>query len=130
MSFEAKSMGLSLTVKDLEVSLHWYVDVVGFTLARKVERDGVLRSYAVAAGEVRLLLNKDDGGRGWERVKGEGFSINLVTDQDIDALAASIKAAGGSIAKEPYDAPWGARVMRLVDPDGYRIGVSKPLPKA
>lgn len=129
MSFEAKSMGLSLTVKDLEVSRRWYVDVVGFTLARKVERDGELRSYAVAAGDVRLLLNKDDGGRGWDRVKGEGFSINIGTDQDIDALAASIKAAGGTLVKEPYDAPWGARVMRLVDPDGYRIGISKPLAK-
>jgi len=129
MSFEAKSMGLSLTVKDLEVSRRWYVDVVGFTLARTMERDGVLRSYAVASGNVHLLLNKDDGGRGWDRVKGEGFSINIGTDQDIDALAASIKAAGGTLAKEPYDAPWGARVMRLVDPDGYRIGISKPLAK-
>lgn len=129
MSFEAKSMGLSLTVKDLEVSRRWYVDVVGFTLARTMERDGVLRSYAVASGNVNLLLNKDDGAKGWERVKGEGFSINIGTDQDIDALAASIKAAGGTLAKEPYDAPWGARVMRLVDPDGYRIGISKPLAK-
>ena len=129
MSFEAKSMGLSLTVKDLEVSRRWYVDVVGFTLARTMERDGVLRSYAVASGNVHLLLNKDDGGRGWDRVKGEGFSINIGTDQDIDALAASIKAAGGTLAKDPYDAPWGARVMRLVDPDGYRIGISKPLAK-
>ncbi len=129
MSFEAKSMGLSLTVKDLEVSRHWYVDVVGFTLARTMERDGVLRSYAVASGNVHLLLNKDDGAKGWDRVKGEGFSINIGTDQDIDALAASIKAAGGTLAKEPYDAPWGARVMRLVDPDGYRIGISKPLAK-
>ncbi len=129
MSFEAKSMGLSLTVKDLEVSRRWYVDVVGFTLARTMERDGVLRSYAVASGNVHLLLNKDDGAKGWDRVKGEGFSINIGTDQDIDALAASIKAAGGTLAKEPYDAPWGARVMRLVDPDGYRIGISKPLAK-
>lgn len=129
MSFEAKSMGLSLTVKDLEVSRRWYVDVVGFTLARTMERDGVLRSYAVASGNVNLLLNKDDGAKGWERVKGEGFSINIGTDQDIDALAANIKAAGGTLAKEPYDAPWGARVMRLVDPDGYRIGISKPLAK-
>jgi catechol 2,3-dioxygenase-like lactoylglutathione lyase family enzyme len=129
MSFIAKSMSLSLTVKDLEASRHWYVDIVGFTLSRKMERDGVLRSYAIAAGDVRLLLNLDDGGRGWDRVKGEGFSINISTEQDVDALAASITAAGGILAKEPYDAPWGARVMRLVDPDGYRIGISKPLAK-
>ena len=129
MSFEAKSVSISLTVKDLEVSRKWYVDVLGFTVARKIERDGVLRGYAVTAGSVRLALNQDDGAKGWDRVKGLGFSFNLTTDQDVDALAASITAAGGTIATMPYDAPWGSRVMRLVDPDGYKIAISKPIQK-
>lgn len=129
MSFEAVSLGVSLTVKDLETSRHWYVDILGFTLARKIEREGVLRGYAVSAGNIRLALNQDDGAKGWDRIKGLGFSMNIGTEQDIDALAEKILAAGGTVAQMPYDAPWGARVMRLIDPDGYKIGISKVIKK-
>jgi uncharacterized glyoxalase superfamily protein PhnB len=75
---------------------------------------------------VRVLLNKDDGGRGWDRVKGEGFSLQIVTEQSIDAIASAIRARGGVLGSEPADMPWGARVFRLSDPDGYRWTISSP----
>jgi uncharacterized glyoxalase superfamily protein PhnB len=57
-------------------------------------------------------------------VKGEGFSLMITTDDDIDELAARIKAAGVTLDLEPADMPWGARVFRLHDPDGFRLTIS------
>ena len=119
-----RSLQASLTVKDLQKSVTWYVDVVGFTIDRKIERDGVLRSVAVSAGDVRILLNLDDGAKGWDRVKGEGFSLQITTTQDVDVLARRIKERGGALELEPKDMPWGARIFRVRDPDGFRWTIS------
>ena len=125
-ALEGIELTLSLTVKDLQKSLAWYQNVIGFSVDQKHERDGVLRAVSVRTGTVRMLLNVDDGGRGWDRVKGEGFAFQITTAQDIDEVAKGIKARGGALATEPADMPWGVRMFRLVDPDGYRWGVSTP----
>jgi len=122
--FRAREMTISLTVKDLPASAAWYHDVAGFTIDRRIERDGAVRSVALSAGPVRLLLNQDDGKKGWERIKGEGFSLRFLTEQSVDEVAARIKAAGGTLDTEPADMPWGVRMFRVRDPDGYRIAVS------
>ncbi len=123
----ATSLQLSLTVNELPRSVTWYCGVLGFAEGRRYERDGALRSVAVSAGQVRILLNQDDGARGWERQKAEGFSVSLNTEQDIDQLAAGIKARGGVLDSEPADMPWGVRMFRIKDPDGYRFAIARPL---
>ena len=121
-----QSLGVSLTVKDLQKSLHWYL-MLGFKEDRRIERDGQLRGIAVSAGEVHLILNLDDGAKGWTRVKGEGFSLSVNTQQNIDDIAKRYRDHGGVFAMEPKDMPWGARVFRVLDPDGYKVSVSKRL---
>jgi predicted enzyme related to lactoylglutathione lyase len=46
---------------------------------------------------------------------------------DVDAAAARIKAAGGTLLSEPADCPWGARIFQFNDLDGFKLGVSTPL---
>jgi uncharacterized glyoxalase superfamily protein PhnB len=118
---------VSITVKDIHSSLVWYRDVVGFGVARSVERDGRVVFVELKAGDVSLSLNQDDGAKGWDRVKGLGFSINIWTTDDIDAIAHRIKASGGALASEPVDAPWGARFFQLTDPDGFKLAILKSL---
>ena len=118
-----RSLQASLTVKDLQKSVTWYVDLVGFTVDRKIERDGTLRGVAVSAGDVRIILNQDDGAKGWDRVKGEGFSLQITTTQNVDELARRIKERGGTLEMEPKDVPWG-RIFRVRDPDGFRWTIS------
>ena len=108
----------------LEQTKAFYRDVMGFAIDQKFEREGKLMGVVVKAGEVRLLLGQDDGAKGWERVKGEGFSLHLTTDQNVDEYANRIKQRGGTLQSEPADMPWGARAFRLQDPDGYRFAVS------
>jgi len=124
--FNASMLSVSLTVKDLGKSLTWYTNVLGFTIDRKIERDGKLRAVALKAGNARISINQDDGAKGWTRVKGEGFSLQITTDQNIDEIANRIKKHGGTLDSEPADMPWGARVFRLKDPDGYKLTISSP----
>jgi uncharacterized glyoxalase superfamily protein PhnB len=123
-TLSAMALGASLTVKDLRKSLAWYRDVVGFAVDREIERDGQLRAVALRAGSVRVLINQDDGAKGLDRAKGEGFSLMFTTTQSIDAIANGIKQRGGTLATEPADMPWGARAFRLMDPDGYKLVIS------
>jgi uncharacterized glyoxalase superfamily protein PhnB len=124
MSFRARTLSASLTVKDLQKSLAWYQDVVGFTIDQKHEREGKLMGVSLKAGDVRILIGQDDGAKGWDRVKGEGFSLQITTAQNIDEVAQRIKQRGGKLATEPTDMPWGARVFRLQDPDGFKLVIS------
>jgi predicted enzyme related to lactoylglutathione lyase len=121
----ARSLEASLTVRDLPASAAWYRDVVGFTIAREYRRDERLIAIALEAGGVELLLVQDDGAKGSGRAKGEGFSLQVTTTQDIDGLAARIKARGGVLETEPV-ALAGRRAFRFRDPDGFRFTISSP----
>lgn len=127
-SFVADALTASLTTKDVEKSLAWYRDVFGLTVDQRHERDGKLAAVSLKAGEIRILIGQDDGAKGWERVKGEGFSLQFTTTQNIDEVAAGIRNRGGTLASEPADMPWGVRLFRIQDPDGYKISISSPRP--
>ncbi len=128
-ALNATTLGCSITCKDLDASLRFYRDALGFTVATPFERDGKVVAAVISAGEIRIVLNQDDGKLGWERIKGQGFylQINVAAPGDVDAAAQRIKAASGSLLSEPEDRPWGARVFQFKDPDGFKLGVSTPL---
>ncbi len=127
-SFRASAISVALTVRDMQKSLAWYHGVMGFTVDQRYEREGKLRAVALKAGNVRLLIGQDDGAKGWDRVKGEGFSLQLTTDQNVDEMASRIRERGGILESEPADTPWGARIFRLRDPDGFRLTISSAIP--
>ena len=124
-TLEGIRLSASLTVNDLEKSVAWYRDVLGFTIAQSHEREGKLMAVSLRAGEdVRIVLAQDDGAKGLDRQKGIGFSMMITTDQNIDELAQRITDAGGVLESPPVEMPWGARMFRLRDPDGFRYTIS------
>ena len=126
---DARSLAASLTVSDLDVSLRWYRDVVGFTVAQTFEREGRLFAVSLRAGDVRVLITQDDGKKGVARSRGEGFSMMIETAQDVDGIAAAIRKRGGALDSDPMHSPWGGRIFRLRDPDGFRFAISSLRPK-
>ena len=128
-AIRATTLGCSLTCKDLEASIRFYRDAIGFTVAQTFESDGKVAAAVVAASDCRIVLNQDDGKLGWDRIKGQGFylQINVVAPPDVDAAAARIKAAGGTLLDEPADRSWGVRMFQFKDLDGFKLGVSTPL---
>jgi uncharacterized glyoxalase superfamily protein PhnB len=113
----------AFTVNDLEKSLAWYRDVVGFAVEERWERDGKLAGVGLKAGDVFFMLGQDDWKKGRDRKKGEGVRIYFSTTQDVDALAKKIKAGGCTLDYEPQDQPWGSRDFALTDPDGFKITI-------
>jgi uncharacterized glyoxalase superfamily protein PhnB len=122
--FQGESLEASLTVKDLDTSVAWYCDVLGFAVDRKHERAGKVIAVSLQAGAVRMLIGQDDGAKGLDRVKGVGLSLQITTRQSADAIAARIKQHGVLLDTEPVDMPWGVRILRLRDPDGFRLTIS------
>ncbi|HUP89766.1 MAG TPA: VOC family protein, partial [Longimicrobiales bacterium] len=96
-SFRARTLNISLTVKDLKASVDFYERVVGFIVGEKFERDGVWRAARMVAGEITIMLNQDDGAKGWDRQKGEGISFQFSTAQGVDEVAQRIKDNGGKL---------------------------------
>jgi uncharacterized glyoxalase superfamily protein PhnB len=123
-SLRGRELAASLTVKDLQKSLSWYRDVMGFTVERMHERGGSMIAVSLKAGDVRILINQDDGAKGWDRMKGAGLSLQITTAQDIDEIAGRIKERGGVLDTEPTTMPWGPRIFRLSDPDGFKLVIS------
>jgi uncharacterized glyoxalase superfamily protein PhnB len=120
-SFRARTVSFSLTVKDFPKSLAWYTNVIGFIVDRNYEREGKIVGARLKAGDVEFSLNQDDGKKGADRVVGQGFSLMFMTAQNVDEIAARIKRLGGTLDSEPADMPWGARIFRITDPDGYKL---------
>ena len=126
-SLRLYSAGPSFTVDNIDKSVAFYRDVLGFTFKDKWEEDGVLKGVELVAGSVTFWLDQDDWKKGRGRVKGEGFRISCVTMQDIDVLAARVRSTGTALAEEPKDQPWGGRYFAVRDPDGFLITISSGL---
>ena len=120
-SLRLRSAGPGFTVNDVHKSLAFYTDVLGFTAKDRWEEAGALKGVELVAGNVTFWLGQDDWKKGRDRVKGVGFRMYCATSQDIDALAARVRAGGGTIVEEPKTESWGGRAFGVRDPDGFTI---------
>ena len=114
-------------VKDIEASLRFYVDGLGFIVTRRWEPDGRVRWCWLEHGHVAVMLQeywRDGRPGGWPAgVLGQGVSICFVC---ADAIAIYHAAnARGLTPVTPYVGNnfW---VTSLVDPDGYRLEFESP----
>ena len=115
------------TVTDLERSMRFYTDVLGFVAGDRYHgSDGTLQGVMLKAGVCELGLTQDDWAKGRDRQRGVGVRIWCTTAQDIDALAARIKVRGYPLTQEPNDESFGGRSLSLNDPDGFHITLYRP----
>ncbi len=126
-ALDVESMSTSMTVKDVEKSAEWYHKALGFTIGQRREREGKVFAIALSAGAVRILLNQDDGAKGFDRIKGQGISLYFTTQQSIDDIAARATSNGATLQVGPQDMPWGVRMISLLDPDGFKLVFAKPI---
>jgi catechol 2,3-dioxygenase-like lactoylglutathione lyase family enzyme len=125
-SLRLRGFSPGLTVDDLQRSVAFYTGVLGFIVSERWNDEaGKLRGVMLKAGVCELGLSQDDWAKGRNRKKGEGVRLWCETVQDVDALAARIKAAGHELSEEPKDSQWG-RSLALDDPDGYHLTFSRP----
>jgi uncharacterized glyoxalase superfamily protein PhnB len=121
-----RSASPSFTVNDLEKSLGWYRDVLGFGIEETwKDDDGKVMGVSLKAGDVSFMIGQDDWKKGRDRKKGEGFRIYCETKKSVDDLAKAIEKKGGRLDSGPTDQPWGVRDISVTDPDGFKITIAR-----
>jgi lactoylglutathione lyase len=115
-------------VSNMEESLRFYVEGLGFEITKKWIDDGKLRWCWLEIGDAALMLQefRKEGLNSWKPSckVGEGVSICFMCE---DALAIYRDAAsrGVKVSRNPFvgNALW---VVSFSDPDGYRIDFESP----
>lgn len=115
---------LSLTCSDIQKSIKFYTEGLGFEIVHKTESEGKIQFVILKAGGAQLALGQDDFGKGKDRSKGIGLRLWLNTTQDITALAGRATAAGLKLDEGPKALPWGPMAFAVTDPDGFKLTVS------
>ena len=109
-------------VTDIEASVRYYVEGLGFEMTQKWIDDGQLRWCWLQLEGAALMLQqfRTEGHDSWvpEGRVGEGVSLNFICEDAI-ALYHTFKVRGIE-AKRPFvgNAMW---VTGLIDPDGYKL---------
>src|SRR5687768_16282967 len=108
-SLELRAPSVTLTVDDIDRSLRFYVDGLGFTVKERWEEEGKLLGVMLTAGECEIGLSQDDWKKGRDREKGIGFSLHTQTGQDLGAIAERAREHGAD-AVGPRE-QWGSQVL-------------------
>ncbi len=109
-------------VSNIEASVRFYMDGLGFAMSNKWVKDGALRWCMLQRGDAALMLQQfnTEGPNAYvpEGKVGEGVSIVFFCE---DALAIYREVASRRIeASKPFVGN-GMWVTSLSDPDGFRI---------
>jgi uncharacterized glyoxalase superfamily protein PhnB len=119
-----RSIEPAFTVADLQRSITFYTDGLGFFIGdRFTDKSGALQGVMLKAGVCEIGLSQDDWSKGRDRQRGGAMRIYCTTVQDVDKLAARVKAAGYQLTAEPHDQAWGGRAFSVADPDGFQLTI-------
>lgn len=54
------------------------------------------------------------------------FAVRCASPAQVDKVADRVAAAGHTVLRNPWDAPWGQRYATVADPDGYAVDLYAP----
>ncbi|HEY8451525.1 MAG: VOC family protein [Micromonosporaceae bacterium] len=115
-----QGVGATLLVTDVEASVRFYRDLLGFEVLDRDEDSVVL-----ASGSTRLVLRR---GGGMDRVRRRVVHLHLEVD-DLPAAHAALRDAGVSFTSPPRVVTRGSRMEQWAaafrDPDGHGIALTE-----
>ncbi|MFC5994568.1 VOC family protein [Pseudonocardia hispaniensis] len=113
-------MFVSLSAVDLDATLGWYVDGLGFVNLFTVPGpDGRPALVHLRRWQFQDLLVRPAAG---PVTPGSGCAVSFAAVYgEIDALAERARAHGGGRVEGPIDTPWNSRDLTTVDPNGYTV---------
>ena len=123
-----KSVIPTLAVADMQKTLRFYNDVLGFETAFTMpDENGELVHASVKRGDVSIMFSPQ--GQPGLTHAGEGLVLyfTIGDDDDVDAEFAHARANGVTVMQEPTDQFWGHRDWAIKDPDGYYLTISKEI---
>ncbi|HEU4582850.1 MAG TPA: VOC family protein [Polyangiaceae bacterium] len=117
-----------LIVPDVERSIGFYVDVLGFELVQKVTKEGTTPFAILGSGGVEWMLQSETSFAADVpgAVQGSGSRVACYIDvADIQALYDAVQGKA-ELLKPLERAPHGLLEFYLRDPDGHLIGFCQP----
>lgn len=128
MSATARSFSVALPIDDRVRAMAFYQEAFGFEPVGAPAEDGVPEPLMFRTDEGALLVLVPRGGFGWvlseaRELAEPGTSecllgLSLTTEGEVDALAESVRRAGGAVLAEPEYKPWGYTAL-CADLDGH-----------
>ena len=122
---------MELFVEDMDASVGFYRDVLGFRVERRGADYASIRrgSVVLGLGPVAKLPERADGpGFSRERLgrdKGAGVEIVLELDSLDEVRALYDHCRERTAISAPLESqPWGLHDFRLADPDGYYLRIT------
>ncbi|MEN8115179.1 MAG: VOC family protein [Actinomycetota bacterium] len=123
---------IATVVGDMGRTLGFY-RLLGFDIPREADNEGYVTidlenglRFAWNTEEVERSFNAD-----WQAppIAGRmGITLRCENSAEVDAVFGEIVGAGYEGDLEPFDAPWGSRHCRILDPDGNAIDLFAALP--
>lgn len=120
-TMEPRISFVTLGVRDLEVAIKFYRDVLGLPLLSNppgVAFFEMGQTWLALYGRDELAADAGVSGEG-SGFAGFALAHNVRREQDVDALLAEIESRGGRIVKPAQPAFWGGRTGYFADPDGF-----------
>jgi len=111
---------LSSSVRDLDVSIGWFKDTLGFEETFKVPEAGWAEIASPASG-VSIGLGQN------EEVDGRGGTTPVLGVTDIDAARAELEAKGVRFDGATVELPGMVKLAAFFDPDGNRYMLAQSL---
>ena len=112
-------------VHDMQRSVSFYCDLLGFEICSKWEPDGKLCWCRLERGGAALMLQQDCPEDGPPQGRGRGVAFFLGC-QDVDQLHAELRERGLELTT-PQVAFYGMKQVYFCDPDGYELCFQSPV---
>lgn len=121
---ESRISIITLGVKDLERSLRFYRDGLGFPTTRKAEQGIVFfqtSGTCLALYPYEMLAKDIAENLAGEKPKFTGITLahNVRTKAEVREILEQARRAGAKIEKPAADTAWGGYSAYFSDPDGY-----------
>jgi uncharacterized glyoxalase superfamily protein PhnB len=114
-----------LAVADIQRSVEFYRDRLGFTLTGEAENEGKMFWCSMERGGSAIMLQQAEDEDGPAEGRGRGISFYFICD-DADAIYAELTSRGLHLSP-PSIAYYGMKQVVVPEPDGYYICFESPV---
>jgi catechol 2,3-dioxygenase-like lactoylglutathione lyase family enzyme len=129
--FTVKRAGAILAVGDVDRSLAFYRDVIGFAVEATYD-DPPYATLTLAGTRLSLAEqghtaeDRPDVEMSVPENPSKAAVVVVVEVEDARAVYAELQGKGARFLAEPYEPPWGGCRFFCIDPDGYLVEIEQP----